>query len=39
MRIDGLLILELEEDDIEKELKINIKLHRRKIIKAIKLLN
>lgn len=38
MRIDGLMIFELEEQDIEQELKINIKLHRRKIVKALELL-
>jgi hypothetical protein len=35
MRVDGLLILDLEEEDFEQELKIITKLHRKKIIKAI----
>lgn len=38
MRIDGLMIFELLEDDIEQELKIKVKLHRRKIVKALELL-
>lgn len=38
MKIDGLLILELSESDLESELKIIKKLHRKKIIKAISLL-
>lgn len=38
MKIDGLLILELGEEDLETELKITKKLHRRKILKAISIL-
>ena len=38
MGIDGLLILELEESDIEEELRIKTKLHRKKIMKALDLL-
>lgn len=38
MSIDGLLIFELTEEDLEKELQITTKLHRKKIIKAIELL-
>ena len=38
MGVDGYLILDLTEDDIEVELKIKTKLHRRKIIKAINVL-
>lgn len=38
MRIDGLLILELTEEDLKTELQISVKLHRKKIIKAIELL-
>lgn len=38
MSIDGLLILELTEEDLENELQIPIKLHRKKIVKAIELL-
>lgn len=38
MSIDGLLILELTEEDLETELQINIKLHRKKIVKAIDVL-
>jgi len=39
MKIDGLLILELDENDLETELMITKKLHRKKILKAILLLN
>lgn len=38
MKVDGLLILELTEDDLENELKIFKKLHRKKIVKAIQIL-
>lgn len=38
MRVDGLLILDLEETDIEEELNIKVKLHWRKIIKALEIL-
>lgn len=38
MGVDGLLILDLEEKDIEEELQISTKLHRKKIIKAIEVL-
>lgn len=38
MRVDGLLILDLEESDIEDELNIKVKLHWRKIIKALEIL-
>ncbi len=38
MKVDGLLILELQEDELLQELHIEIKLHRKKIIKAIELL-
>ena len=38
MSIDGLLILELTEEDLESELRISIKLHRKKIVKAIEML-
>ena len=38
MRIDGLMIFELQEEDIEQELKIRVKLHRRKIVKSLELL-
>ena len=38
MSVDGLLILELTEEDLEKEIQIPVKLHRKKIIKAIDLL-
>lgn len=38
MSIDGLLILDLTEEDLETELKIAVKLHRKKIIRAIELL-
>jgi len=38
MKVDGLLILELKEEELLEELKIEIKLHRKKIIKAIELL-
>ena len=35
MGIDGLLILDLEESDIEEELQIKTKLHRKKIMKGL----
>lgn len=35
MGVDGYLILDLEEEDIEEELQIKTKLHRKKFIKAI----
>lgn len=38
MGVDGYLILDLEENDIEEELQIKTKLHRRKIMKAIEVL-
>ena len=38
MKIDGYLILDLEENDLENELQISKKLHRKKILKAISLL-
>lgn len=38
MSVDGLLILELTEEDLENEIQIPVKLHRKKIIKAIELL-
>lgn len=38
MKVDGLLILELQEDELLQELHIEIKLHRKKIMKAIELL-
>ena len=39
MGIDGYLILDLTEKDIEEELNVKTKLHLKKIIKAIKILN
>lgn len=38
MKIDGYLILDLEDNDLENELQIAKKLHRKKILKAISLL-
>jgi pSer/pThr/pTyr-binding forkhead associated (FHA) protein len=38
MKIDGLLILELSEEELTEELKIATKLHRKKILKAIEVL-
>lgn len=38
MGVDGYLILDLEEKDIEEELQIKTKLHRKKIQKAIEVL-
>ena len=38
MKIDGLIILDLEESDLEVELKITVKLHKKKMTKAIELL-
>lgn len=38
MKIDGLIILELNEDELLEELKITMKLHRKKILKAIEVL-
>ncbi len=38
MGVDGLLILDLEEADIEEELRITTKLHRKKIMKAVAML-
>lgn len=38
MKIDGLIILDLEEADLEEELKITVKLHKKKMTKAIELL-
>ncbi len=38
MKIDGYLILELEQEDIKDELKINKKLHIKKFVKAIEVL-
>lgn len=38
MRVDGLTIFELQEEDIEVELNIKVKLHRKKIVKALELL-
>lgn len=38
MGVDGYLILDLEENDIEEELQIKVKLHRWKIMKAIEVL-
>jgi hypothetical protein len=35
MAIDGLLILDLTEEDLSEELNISTKLHRRKILKGI----
>jgi len=37
-KVDGYLILELEEEDVIEELKITKKLHRKKIMKAIEIL-
>jgi pSer/pThr/pTyr-binding forkhead associated (FHA) protein len=38
MKVDGLIILDLEEGDLEHELKITTKLHKKKITKAIEVL-
>lgn len=38
MGVDGYLILELDEEEVEQELQITTKLHRKKIMKAIDLL-
>ena len=38
MKIDGLIILELDDSELLEELKIATKLHRKKILKAIELL-
>lgn len=38
MKVDGLLILELEESDLLQELYIQKKLHRKKILKGIQVL-
>ena len=38
MGVDGYLILDLTEEDIEEELDIKTKLHRRKILKGIEVL-
>lgn len=38
MRIDGLIILELTETELQEELKIVTNLHRKKILKAIEVL-
>ena len=38
MKVDGLIILELIESELLEELKITTKLHRKKILKAIELL-
>ena len=38
MGVDGYLILDLEEQDIVEELQISVKLHRKKIMKAIEVL-
>ena len=35
LKIDGYLILDLTEDDLEGELQVSVKLHRKKIMKAI----
>lgn len=35
LKIDGYLILELTEEDLEGELQVNSRLHRKKILKAI----
>lgn len=37
-KVDGLTILDLKEDEIEEELKINTKLHKKKVVKAIEIL-
>ena len=37
-KVDGLTILELNEDDIEQELQIKAKLHKKKVLKAIEML-
>lgn len=39
MSVDGLLILDLTEEDLEDEIGITVKLHRRKLVKAIMILN
>ena len=38
MSIDGWLIFEIEEDDLVNDLKVNTKLHRKKIMKGINIL-
>lgn len=38
MKIDGLIILDLEENELEEELKITVKLHKKKMTKAIEVL-
>ena len=38
MSIDGWLIFEIEEDDLATDLKISKKLHRKRILKGIKIL-
>lgn len=38
MSIDGWLIFEIEEDDLINDLKVNAKLHRKKIMKGINML-
>lgn len=38
MSIDGWLIFEIEEEDLINDLKVNTKLHRKKIMKGIKML-
>lgn len=38
MAVDGLLILELTEEDLKEEMNVNVNLHRRKLMKAIEVL-
>lgn len=38
MKIDGLIILDIDESDLELELKIVKKLHRKKILKGVQIL-
>ena len=38
MEVDGLIILEIDENDLEQDLKIVKKLHRKKILKGVQIL-
>ena len=35
MEVDGLIILDIDENDLENDLKIVKKLHRKKILKGV----
>ena len=38
MEVDGLIILDIDEIDLENDLKIVKKLHRKKILKGVQIL-